>query len=294
MSVFSSKGLRELLYIKTLAQEKTISKAAEKLYIAQPSLSHFLKEFEARLGYTLFRRSSRGLVPTEAGKCIIDASVEILDRWDQALNHLYELGRNKRYTFAIPSFRGRFILAPFLAAAGQKYPNVEITVTEMLTCEMLPAFLEGKIQAGFIVGIKPQHEDIEIVLVVGPSDPILKKAHEHNGRRWIEPQDLNGQTMILLPPGHSLHTYCMELLKNNGITPKKIQYINNITTSFQMSTSGSGFSFMPAMFLEDCKGTPLSIGEKGVGWGIYLAFHRKAPSAINNIVLELVEEILEK
>ena len=60
---------RELLYIKTIAEEKNISKAARKLYMAQPSLSQSVQKLEEQLGVALFHRTTSGLTLTYAGEC---------------------------------------------------------------------------------------------------------------------------------------------------------------------------------------------------------------------------------
>ncbi|MBQ2834452.1 MAG: LysR family transcriptional regulator, partial [Clostridia bacterium] len=52
---------RELLYIKTIADEKSLTRAAQKLYLTQPSLSHCVASIEKQLGTQLFRRTSGGL-----------------------------------------------------------------------------------------------------------------------------------------------------------------------------------------------------------------------------------------
>ena len=59
---------RELLYIKTIAETKSISKASEKLFVTQPSLSQSLQKIEDELGVSLFVRQSRGMNLTFAGK----------------------------------------------------------------------------------------------------------------------------------------------------------------------------------------------------------------------------------
>ena len=59
---------RELLYVKTIADEKSITKAAQKLYLTQPSLSHCVASIEKQLGTRLFRRTTSGLVLTYAGE----------------------------------------------------------------------------------------------------------------------------------------------------------------------------------------------------------------------------------
>jgi len=60
--------LKEIQYMLAIAECKSISKASEQLYIAQSSLSQFLKNYEAHCGYTFFTRTNRGLIPTKEGE----------------------------------------------------------------------------------------------------------------------------------------------------------------------------------------------------------------------------------
>ena len=64
--------LKELKYIVALADEGSISRAAERLYMAQSSLSQFLLQYETELGISLFVRTSKGIRPTAAGSMFID------------------------------------------------------------------------------------------------------------------------------------------------------------------------------------------------------------------------------
>lgn len=76
-----SMQLKELTYLVTLADEGSISRAADKLYMAQSSLSQFLQQYESELGVTLFVRTSRGIRLTYAGTIFIDNARSILKHY---------------------------------------------------------------------------------------------------------------------------------------------------------------------------------------------------------------------
>ena len=69
---------RELLYIKTIADERSLTRAAQKLYVTQPSLSHCVAVLEQQLGTKLFRRTSGGLLLTYAGEKYYRMACEVL------------------------------------------------------------------------------------------------------------------------------------------------------------------------------------------------------------------------
>lgn len=73
---------RELEYIIVIAQEKNLSKAAERLYVSQPALSRFLLKLETQAGLPLFERKRRQLVPTLAGELYLDTAGSFPDRAD--------------------------------------------------------------------------------------------------------------------------------------------------------------------------------------------------------------------
>ena len=69
---------KELNYIKTITEEKSISKAARKLFISQPSLSQYVRRIETELGTELFKRTPAGLIPTYAGEQYYRTALKIL------------------------------------------------------------------------------------------------------------------------------------------------------------------------------------------------------------------------
>ena len=86
---------KELEYVLVIAQEKNISKAAERLYVSQPALSRFLLKLEERLGTDLFVRKNRQYIPTCAGNLYLDMARKILETkqdFDMNLKQLLESG----------------------------------------------------------------------------------------------------------------------------------------------------------------------------------------------------------
>src|SRR5699024_2838314 len=103
---------RELLYIKTIADTKSISKAAEELFIAQPSLSQALQRIEKELGTHLFIREPRGMKLTYAGEKYYLMAKEILDIYSDfksEITHINEL-KSGRLVIGVARYMGMNIL----------------------------------------------------------------------------------------------------------------------------------------------------------------------------------------
>ena len=73
---------RNMLYFLTVADEQSISRAAEKLYVSQPSLTQAIQRIEQRLNVTLFKRTSKGLLLTDEGKKLYLTINQVNNLWD--------------------------------------------------------------------------------------------------------------------------------------------------------------------------------------------------------------------
>jgi len=122
---------KELLYIKTLFEEKSITKAAAKLYLAQPSLTQTLQKIEKQLGTPLFRRLSTGLRETEAGKDYYKMACEVLDAYNRflgTLNHWAD--KEEELFFGTTKTMSTVIVQNIYPSFIEKYPNVRIHIYE--------------------------------------------------------------------------------------------------------------------------------------------------------------------
>ena len=83
--------LKELTYIVTIANEGSISRAAEKLFMAQSSLSQALQLYEAELGTPIFVRTSRGVRPTSSGAVFLSHARQILQQYHLAQSEVWDI-----------------------------------------------------------------------------------------------------------------------------------------------------------------------------------------------------------
>ena len=86
----------DLTKIVTIAEEGSMAKAAQKLFITQPALSKSLAKVEAELGEVLFTRSSNGLIPTEAGKYLVTKAYQILKLYEDTRVEFCELNQMQK------------------------------------------------------------------------------------------------------------------------------------------------------------------------------------------------------
>jgi DNA-binding transcriptional LysR family regulator len=130
--------LRQLSYVIQIAMEKNFSRAAEKLHIAQPSLSQQLSKLEQELGVKLFRRTTNSVELTQAGQVFVDKSQAILDAVEQLKQEMDDMAQMRRGRLVVGTLpiTGSHILPFVLPAFGVQYPQIEVVLVEDTTAKL--------------------------------------------------------------------------------------------------------------------------------------------------------------
>ena len=202
--------LKELKYIVALADEGSISRAAERLYMAQSSLSQFLLQYETELGISLFVRTSKGIRPTAAGSMFIDNARIILGHYRLIQNKLDDMAQLKSGSIilGISSFRGKYMIPKILKRFYALYPNVNVEIIEANSKALEEKLIDGTIDLAIIaLPLSRLTHEVEIfkkdeILIVADSDhPIQKYAHpKDNGHGfWLDLKDAESYEFILSP-----------------------------------------------------------------------------------------------
>lgn len=142
----------ELLYVKTIADERSITKAAKKLHISQPSLTQAVHRIEQDLGAVLFVRTSAGTQLTEAGRRYYAMADEILTIYRNFKRGLQETNEDVRGALAIGAswHISTYYLTEAISAYCVACPHVEVSLTEKNTSELEELFKRGELDLIFI------------------------------------------------------------------------------------------------------------------------------------------------
>ena len=137
---------RELEYIKTVADEKSISAAARKLYIAQPSLSQSLQRIEENLDAHLFNRTPSGLTLTYAGKRCYQMACQVLKIYSDFETEISDIKQLKsgRIVMGTTNHLGTVILPKILPEFKTNSPSIELDIRRRL----IPGKLEEQVLTG--------------------------------------------------------------------------------------------------------------------------------------------------
>lgn len=247
-------NLRELEYLTAIAKHGTISRAAEALYISQPTLSIFLRKLEERVGTPLFERIGKGLVPTYAGTLYLNFAQEVLYREQQLQNEL---------SAAIAAHRGRirvgmhkkrtlYLVPAVLMEFKKQYPSIEVSIVETHSLDMERLLLSGELDLAicnrYFSSDRIQtiniYED-RLLCVTRQGHPAAVHAVPCPGQPYpyLDLNYLADETFILQQPEQSTRVFTDYALAYANIKPQKRLVIENMDTASQLAAEGYGIAF---------------------------------------------------
>jgi DNA-binding transcriptional LysR family regulator len=196
--------LRQLRSFVVVAEELHFRRAAERLHLAQPSVSQQIRTLEAELGVRLFERDRRGATLTTSGAALLVEARDLLSRADRAAAIVRATGTGQRGRLRISLTRSLTggIAGAIVDAYRARFPEVELALglgTTMLHVEQLHA---GEIDVGFV---RPPLEDAgleELRLGREPMVCVLPKGHRLTRRTTVRPADLRDEPLVWWPEAH--------------------------------------------------------------------------------------------
>jgi DNA-binding transcriptional LysR family regulator len=196
--------LRQLRSFIAVAEELHFRRAADRLHLAQPSVSQQIRTLEAELGVTLFDRNRRGATLTAAGEALLPEARDLLARADRAASKTRATGIGQRGRLRLSLTRS---LTGGLAGAivdeyRARYPEVEVELSVGNTMLHVEQLHGGDIDVGFV---RPPLEDPgleELSLGREPMVCVLPKGHSLTKRKMVRREDLREEPLVWWPESH--------------------------------------------------------------------------------------------
>ncbi|HSV37053.1 MAG TPA: transcriptional regulator CynR [Ramlibacter sp.] len=221
---------RQLQYFLAVAQSLHFSKAAEKLFVTQPTLSHQLAELEAQLGIPLFDRLGKSVRLTQAGETFRAYAQRSIDEIEAGCNALAELEGLQRGQLSIgvtQSFVHR-LMPPIITEFLARYPAVHLDVQEMTASQIERHLADGVLDLG--IAFAPSAlEDTEL-------EPILeerlllvaRRDHPLASQPSVRMAELAGVPLVLLRRDYSTRQLIEDYLAQAGVRPNVACETNTI------------------------------------------------------------------
>ena len=241
--------LRHLRYFITVAEELNFSKAALKLYTAQPSLSQQIKDLEEDVGVKLLHRTKRKVELTEEGAVFLEQARLTLAQADKAVAMARQVSKAKEQLLRIG-----FVPVAEMKIFPYVLPNLrvqnsdlKIELLSMNNSEQMRALKKGELDITF-TRHNFHNEEIESQFVLRePLIFILPKDHPLAKYERIPVKALNGIDFIIpaAEQSHTLHHAILDFAKNNGIEFNIVQKADNILFNINSIGIGLGCTILP-------------------------------------------------
>jgi DNA-binding transcriptional LysR family regulator len=234
-----------------VAQEGSITRAAETLCLTQPAVTQQVRALERELGVALFDRTGRGVRLTPAGAALQQyarRSLALLDECRQAIADL-EAGASGRLVLGAGVTTSIFHLPGWLRAFQERHPGIDVVVRTGRSRETAALVLEREIDLGLVTsGV--QNPDLrvvelyeeEIILVAPRGHPLAGRA--------LPAAELARAPLILFRQGAGFREYLDRALQRAGITPQVKMESDSAEAIKSFVAVGLGVSFLPAAAVE--------------------------------------------
>ncbi len=248
--------LRHLRYFCAVAEEMHVTRAAERLRVAQPALTQQIKALEAELKTPLLRRVGRGIELTEAGAAFWREAQGILDRVRAAallakgtargFAGNLAIGLTETATFAPP-------VAKLVKHARELWPGVELSLSQGRTSRLIAALLERRTDVAFVRSPAPAIDALQCRLFLTEGlVVVLPNTHPLAANESVDVSALDGEPLIL-PHGRSdgeateLRTRIFAAFTRLGHNLRIVQETPEYIMAINLVAAGLGISLVPAV-----------------------------------------------
>jgi DNA-binding transcriptional LysR family regulator len=245
--------LRQLRYFCAVAEEMHVTRAAERLHLAQPALTQQIKALETELQAPLLRRVGRGIELTQVGAAFWEEAKAILNRVRAATLIAQEAARGLAGRLAIGLTEATFC-APSATAvlkhARELWPGVEFRLSQGRTDELIAALTDRRIDLAFVRAPIPEDAPLESrQFVVESLHVALPHSHRLASCRSIELAALAGEDLIL-PRGRAapsqLRSDILAGFKDSAVQPRIVQETPGFLMAINLVAAGFGITIVPA------------------------------------------------
>ncbi|HUZ14085.1 MAG TPA: hydrogen peroxide-inducible genes activator [Caulobacteraceae bacterium] len=243
--------LRQLQYLKLLAEHRSFSRAAEAAHVTQPTLSAGVQELERILGAPMVDRGRAGVILTAAGEAAVARASAILTQAEDLMQATRSAGQplSGRFRLGVIPTIAPFLLPRALPALRRRFPQLRLYLREDLTSRLFVALKAGALDAALVAlpydttGLDCALVEEDELMAAFPAD------HPLCAETRVPPEKLETAGLILLEDGHCLREHALAACGLGSPRPHDEGSFaaTSLPTLVQMVGSGLGVSFLPAM-----------------------------------------------
>jgi DNA-binding transcriptional LysR family regulator len=235
-----------------IARARTVSRAADALFVTQPALTVRLQRLEEALDTKLFVRTPRGMKLTEAGEVFLPYAVKALDSLadGRRMVNSFERGGAGRLGIGAAPAVSTYVLPRILKRFAVAHPRVAVSVRTGHSEEVLDLVLREQVDVGLVRELRhpdivstPLYED-RVIFVVEP-------RHRFAGRGRIQLEEISREQLVLFDRTSSYADLTNAVFRRAGVQPEGVMELDNIDAAKKMVQEGFGVALIPYTAVAD-------------------------------------------
>lgn len=242
--------ITQLQYVLAVAEYKNFTKAAEKVFVTQPTLSMQVQKLEEELDVKIFDRAKKPIELTEVGKNIVEQAKNIVNE----SNRIQDIVDQQKgfiggeFKLAIIPTVMPTLLPMFLTNFIKKYSKVNLVIKELTTPEIIKSLKDGNLDAA--IAATPLNEEgiLEKPLYYEPFMAYVPESHRLYKAKEITPEDLDPDELLLLEDGHCFTDNVLNICKTNKHLPNTDKFnleSGSFETLIKLTDEGLGMTLLP-------------------------------------------------
>jgi LysR family nitrogen assimilation transcriptional regulator len=277
--------LKQISYFMWVYEEGSFSRAAAKANVVQSALSMQIRRIEDEFGVLLFNRLSRGVEPTDAGRKFYERCIPIARNFALAQEELTGASETSVVSgivrVGLPGSFNRGILSSVLLPFMERYPDVQLTISEAYTGTLVDWVREGNVD--FALGVRPSEEGGLIQKLIYRDHVVLMSGAPLNGAPF-RPCDLGKMDNLkLILPGQnqSFGALVQSYIAKGLVKPTRTIEINGTAGAFELASSSDWGVLTP--FISLCREPGPSgvyiypVASPAIPFDLYLVYDKRRP-----------------
>ena len=252
----------QLDYIVAVDNYKSFTRASEKMFVTQPTLSMQIKKLEEELSVLLFDRSKTPVITTDIGQKIIEQARKVISENNRIYDIISEESNQitGKFRLAVIPTIAPYLLPLFLESFIKNNKGLELTIDELQTEEIISGLKKDEIDAGIVATPLSNKEITESPIYYEPFYAYISPKHPLYKKEKISSKELNVNDVWLLKEGHCFRDQVINICssnKNQNPTRKTMLNFEGATleTLIRMVENNFGMTFVPYLFGRELNST---------------------------------------
>jgi len=237
--------IRQLRYFLEIVEQRSLTRAAERLNVAQPALSLHVKNMETQLGTKLLLRGRSGVTPTEAGVLLVRSARGILDDLARTEDDIRNLDADPTglVRVGLPGTISAMVSLPLVLAARERYPRITLNITEAMSGFVADWLSEGKVDLAVLY--TPSNDKRLRSELLLEEELVVVWPAEDTPPAMVGLSALKTVPMVLPSAAHGLRVLVDRTFQALGFSPEIAIEIDSFNNIKRLVAAGFGPSILP-------------------------------------------------